>query len=170
MVLRKPATGGTMWRRAWVDGVDHFDRWWPEAFRLVQNQGRGVLIHGTRDWTDYRVSAVITPHMAEACGLGARVQGMRRFYALLLGTDGVARLIKALDGDTVLAEMGFRWALGHPYALRLQVVGNHIQAWINDRLLFDVQDADQPLTSGGIALICEEGRIGTDAVVVHPAE
>ncbi len=170
MVLRKPATGGTMWRRAWVDGVDHFDRWWPEAFRLVQNQGRGVLIHGTRDWTDYRVSAVITPHMAEAWGLGARVQGMRRFYALLLGTDGVARLIKALDGDTVLAEMGFRWALGHPYALRLQVVGNHIQAWIDDRLLFDVQDADQPLTSGGIALICEEGRIGTDAVVVHPAE
>ena len=27
-----------MWRRAWVNGVDSYDFWWPEAFRLVQNQ------------------------------------------------------------------------------------------------------------------------------------
>src|SRR5262245_22600703 len=30
VTLGRPAIGGTMWRRAWVDGVDHCDRWWPE--------------------------------------------------------------------------------------------------------------------------------------------
>jgi hypothetical protein len=36
-------------------------------------------------------------------------------------------------------------------------------------VLFDVEDADRPLTGGGVALICEEGRMSTDAVTVRPA-
>src|SRR6266498_3015378 len=96
VVLARPEHGGTLWRRAWVDGVDQFDGGWPEPFRIVQNQGTGLLIHGARDWRDYHVRAAITPHLALAAGIAARVQGMRRYYALLLCAGGVARLIKAL--------------------------------------------------------------------------
>ena len=169
VVLTRPAAGGTMWRRAWVDGVDQYEARWPEPYRLVQNHGTGLLIQGTRAWTDYRASAGLTLHLAAAAGLGARVQGMRRYYALLLCDDGTARLIKALDGDTVLAQAAFPWTVERTYALSLQVVGIHIQAWIDDRLLFDVQDTDRPFSGGGVALICREGCMSSDAVTVHPS-
>jgi len=169
VVLGRPREGGTMWRRAWVDGVDQYDRWWDEPYRLVQNEGTGLLIQGAREWMDYSVSAVLTPHLAAQAGIGMRVQGMRRYYALLLGADGMARLVKALDGDAVLAETAFEWTLGHSYALRLQAVGTRLQAWIDGRALFDVQDTERPLTSGGIALICREGRVASEAVMVRPA-
>jgi hypothetical protein len=99
-----------MWRWAWVDGMDQYNARWPEAFRLVQNQGRGLLMQGTREWTDYQVSAAITPHLVKTAGIAARVQGMRRFYALLLCEGNKVRLIKALDGDTLLMAAVLRWS------------------------------------------------------------
>jgi len=169
VVLGHPAEGGTMWRRAWVDGVDQYDRWWDEPYRLVQNEGTGLLIQGAREWTDYRVSATLTPRLAVAAGIGARVQGMRRYYALLLCDDGVARLIKALDGNTTLAETPLTWELGRPYTLSLQVNGMWLRAAIDGRTLFDVEDTDRPLTGGGVALICHEGCVSSEAVTVRPA-
>jgi len=170
VVLTRPADGGTMWRRAWVDGVDQFEARYPEAYRVIQNEGTGLLIQGTREWLDYQVSTAITPHMVTAAGIGARVQGMRRYYALLLVEGSKARLIKALDGEAVLAETDFPWSLRGTYTLRLQVVKNHIQGWIDDRLLFDLHDTDQPLTGGAVALICQEGRMASDAVLIQPAQ
>jgi hypothetical protein len=174
--LTRPAEEGTMWRRAWVDGLDQFEWRWPEPFRLVQNEGRGLLITGTREWTDYRVKADVTPHMATAAGLAARVQGMRRYYALLLCNDGTddqhpqARLVKALDGDTVLAETDFPWSFGETHDLTLEVVGTQLRAWIDGQPVFDVEDPDRPLTEGGVALVCEQGRTATQVVRVQPVQ
>jgi len=169
LVLRRPPTGGKMWRNAWVNGVDVAEPWYEEDYRVVQNHGRGLLIHGAREWTNYRVSTTILPHLLTKAGLGAYVQGMRRYYALFLCNDGHIRLVKALDGDHVLAERPFTWEQGNAYAFSLQVVGTRIQAWIDGQMLFDVTDADRSLTGGGIALICEEGRIASYEVTVQPA-
>jgi hypothetical protein len=169
--FKRPDHTGQMWRRAWVNGVDTYgERWWPEAYRLIQNDGRGLLMQGTRSWTDYQVNAPICPHMVEAAGLGARVQGLRRYYALLLVRGNKVRLVKALDGDTVLAEADFQWSFGGVYDLKLQVVGNRITAGIDGQILFDLEDTDRPLTGGGVALICEVGRLAAESVSVRPAE
>src|SRR5262245_57617759 len=165
----RPAGGGTLWRRAWVSGVDRFDHFWPEPYRIIQNEGTGLLIEGARDWTDYQVSATITPHMAANAGIAARVQGLRRYYALLLCDDGAVRLVKALDGQTILAQQPFAWEFGRPYALSLQVAGNRIQAGIDGRIVFEIADDDRPLNGGGVALVCGEGRVATDAVNVRPS-
>jgi hypothetical protein len=170
IAFRRPDHNGQMWRRAWVNGVDQYgERWWPEPYRLVQNEGRGLLIQGTREWTDYMVSAPITPHMVQAAGIGARVQGLRRYYALLLCRDNKVRLVKALDGETVLAETDFRWYLGGTYQLSLQVVGKRLTASVDGQTLFEVEDNSHPLTGGGVALICEEGRMASEEVIVQPA-
>ncbi|MBI4927780.1 MAG: ADP-ribosylglycohydrolase family protein, partial [Anaerolineae bacterium] len=79
-----PLPGARIWRMAWVNALDQWDIWFPDAFRLSQNEGRGLLITGTREWRDYRVSAVIRPTVVKAGGIAARVQGQRRFYALQL--------------------------------------------------------------------------------------
>ena len=55
-----------------------------------------MIIQGTREWTDYEVRADVTPHMVEAAGLAARVQGMKRYYALNLCRGNKVRLVKAL--------------------------------------------------------------------------
>lgn len=168
IVLANPGGDGVMWRRAWVNGVDQYDHWWPEAYRLVQNRGRGLLSQGTRMWVDYTVRATLTLHLAKAAGIAARVQGMQRYYALLLGDDGQARLVKALDGDTVLAACDFPWTFGQSHDFALTVRGSRITASLDGAQLFDVEDTEQPLEGGGVALVIEEGRIMCDSVSVSP--
>ena len=168
VTLTRPAEGGSMWRRAWVNGVDRFDEHSPEPYRLIQNSGTGLLIQGTREWTDYETSARVRPHMVTSAGIGARVQGMRRYYALLLIRGGKARLVKALDGDVVLAEKGFSWHFDTTYGLRLEVQGNRLRASIDGEEIFDVEDDDWPLTEGAVALVCEEGRMESEEVRVRP--
>lgn len=127
-----------------------------------------MVLTGTSEWTDYNVQASLTPHLVKAFGLAARVQGLERYYALLLSDRNTIRLIKRLDGEVVLAEQGFDWNFGQSYQLQLTVSGSQILASVDGILLCKVEDPDRPLSSGGIALVCEEGRIGTDEVSVNP--
>ncbi|MBE2183539.1 MAG: ADP-ribosylglycohydrolase family protein [Anaerolineae bacterium] len=166
--LKQPESGGKMWRRAWVNGMDHFDEFWPETYRVIQDQGTGLLMQGARDWQDYRVSSTIIPHLIEAAGIAARVQGMRRYYALMLVRENRVCLLKALDGEIILAEAAFEWHPEQPYALKIEVEGNQIRCWIDDNLLFTVTDIERPLNGGGVALVCTEGMLLTDAVTIAP--
>jgi ADP-ribosylglycohydrolase len=170
VMLTQPTGGGTMWRRAWVNGVDRYDDRWPEPYRLIQNSGTGLLIQGTREWTDYEVSAPVRPHMVTSAGIGARVQGMRRYYALLLTEGDKIRLVKALDGEVVLAERSLPWQFDITYELCLKVQGNRLRASIDGEEIFDMKDDDRSLTGGAVALVCEEGRMESEVVRVRPLE
>ncbi|MDP6375304.1 MAG: ADP-ribosylglycohydrolase family protein [Pseudomonadales bacterium] len=164
-VFEQPDHRGTMWRRAWVNGVDDF---WSrgEAFRLMHNEGRGLLIQGTRQWCDYSVEADITPHLAESAGIAVRVQGMRRYYALLLGRDQQLRLVRMLNEETLLASCPLDWELGETHRLTLSVKGNRITASIDGEPRLEA--ADGQLQSGALALVIEEGRTATRSVRVSP--
>jgi ADP-ribosylglycohydrolase len=169
VTLGRPPDGGTMWRRAWVNGVDQIEWRGPETYRIIQNHGTGLIMQGTQKWIDYRVSAPISVHLARAAGVAARVGGMRRYYALLLGDDGTIRLVKARDGETVLAEAPLAWEPRRPYALSLEVSGDRIRASVDGTALFDVVDSNRPLVAGGVGLIVREGCVSSDAVTVTPA-
>jgi ADP-ribosylglycohydrolase len=153
--------------RAWVNGVDK-QLVKDNFYSLVQNTGRGLLIHGTREWTNYEVSAKIVARLVTSFGLAVRVQGMQRYYALLFSNHGKARLVKVLDGEHVLAETDFEWHVDISYDFVLQVKGTCIRAIINGDVLFDVTDVECVLGSGGLALVCEEGWIKVWDVVVRP--
>ncbi len=171
VTLGKPENGGVMWSKAWAQGVDDWWPWWPyNTFRMMHNEGTGLLIQGTREWTDYQVSATLNPHLCASAGIGARVQGMRRYYALLLKANGTAALVKALDGETVLAEKDFAWEFDGTYTLKLQVEGTRLQGWVDDQLLFDVEDTNRPLTGGGVALVLQEGCLESHDVFVRSVE
>ncbi len=167
VMLARPAQPGDMWRRAWVNGVDHFHSS-GSAYRLMQDSGTGLLIQGTREWRDYRATAIIAPHLLGRAGLAVRVQGMRRYYALLLAAGSKVQLLKALDGEVVLAEAAFSCELDVPYRLEVEARGTRLRASIDDKLLFEVEDTDRPLTGGAVALLCTEGRLDCDEVRVQP--
>ncbi|MGH8889171.1 MAG: ADP-ribosylglycohydrolase family protein [Acidothermaceae bacterium] len=168
VTLSRPADGGQMWRHAWVDAMDSFNSRWPEPFRLVQNRGTGMLIHGAREWRDYEVSADVTPHLARSVGLAARVQGLQRYYAVRLVGGTTVQLIKVLDGESILDEAPFEWEFGRTYELRLATVGDRVVATVGDTVL-EAIDSNSRLSSGGIALLVEEGRTATNVVRVRPA-
>lgn len=174
VALIRPAGGGTMWRHAWVNGVDQYDRAWPETYRLVQNEGTGLLIQGTREWTDYRFAATVTPHMAESCGIAGRVQGMRRYVALTLGrnSDGrkELRLTAHIDGEVTGSAMPFEWELGRSYELRLELAGQRARGWVGGQGPLELPDLPARLDGGGVALVCEEGRAAFDDVSVRPLQ
>ena len=163
-----PWPGPSLWRRAWVDGMEMWEHRWREPFRLVQNEGRGLISQGTREWTDYRATTKIAPTLVKSAGLGVRIQGMQRFYALQLCAGGKIRLIKALDGDQVLAEAPSEWEPWQAYELCLQAEGNRLRAWAEGKLVFDVIDSDNPLRDGAVGLVCEEGHMMAHEVKVEP--
>jgi len=168
VIFTKPLAPGKMWKRQWINAADFFENEFDEAVRVIQNRGRGLVITGSREWTDYIVQSTITPHLAKAFGLAARVQGLVRYYALLLRDQNTIQLIKRLDEEVVLAEQAFAWEFGQAYNLQIITRGNQILASVNGNLLFEIEDLHGPLSGGGIALVCEEGRIGTDEVCVRP--
>lgn len=167
--LGRPIDGGTMWRKAWVDAVDAYPWEFADTYRIVQNQGTGLLTQGGRDWHDYSVTARVMPHMGVAFGLAIRVQGLRRYYALKLGMDHRASLVKIIDDDLVLlgeSQAVFEW--GTPLTLRVDADGSRIRAWVDDVILLDVDDLKAPLLDGAVGLLIEEGRLGCDWVEVTP--
>ena len=106
--------------------------------------------------------------LAAAAGVAVRVQGLQRYYAMLLCEDGMARLVRVLDGETILAEVPFTRHTDQPHELQLAAYGNRLLGWIDGDWLFDVED-DSPLTCGSIGLVVEEGHIYTDEIEVTPS-
>lgn len=165
--LGRPRDGGTMWSRAWVDGVDSWYPRWPEAYRLSQNRGTGLISQGALEWTDYRVEADVTAWMASAVGVAARVQGLRRYYALMLTSGGRARLVRAYDDVTVLDDVAFDWECFRTYQLALDVVGPRITASIDGVVIAQaIDDSAQALRGGAVGLVCEEGTMASHEVRV----
>ncbi|NLD42513.1 MAG: ADP-ribosylglycohydrolase family protein [Chloroflexi bacterium] len=163
--LGAPHHNGTRWLDAWVKAVSSAVRGRQHDLRLMQDEGTGLVLQGTREWGDYGVSAGLTPHLARSFGLVARAQGLKRYYALRL-TPGRAQLVRELDGTTVLAECPFAWSLYESYALELRVEGARLTGSIDGRVVLRAEDDRLP--SGAIGVLIEEGRLGVDAVEVRP--
>lgn len=159
---------GRTWRQCWVNGLDLFE-WWDSAYRCTQNDGTGLAIIGCREWQEYTVSAKVSVHMAKAAGIAARVQGMRRWYGLLLLPGGNVQLVKEFDGRSVLAEASFDWSLDRDYELALMVVGSQIVGFIDGQKVISFIDSGTLLDGGGVAFVVEEGRLMSDEMTVMPA-
>ncbi|MDA0745828.1 MAG: ADP-ribosylglycohydrolase family protein [bacterium] len=143
----------------WTDGVDTIRlsaTGQSTRLELIQNEGRGLLLTGAQDWTDYHFSATVSVHMAAEAGIAIRAGGMKRFYALLLCPDHKIRLLKCRDSDTVLGETNFSWEPDAPYRLSLTAKGDYLTAKIDETSLFTLQDTDLP--HGAIALVNTVGR------------
>jgi hypothetical protein len=93
VVLTKPQHNGTLWQQAWVKACDDLNFNWSGAIRICQDVGAGLLIQGEREWSNYTVQTTLIPHLARGAGVAACVQGLRRYYALLLCDDQRVRAV-----------------------------------------------------------------------------
>ena len=165
VTFERPKHKCLMWKRAWVDAVDQLVGW-SEMFRLVQNEGLGMISQGTREWTNYVVSADVTPHLVSRAGVAARVQGLTRFYALMVTLDQKVQLVKSVHEESVLAEAEFKWTLGDTLKMSLHVKGAALVGKIDGAVVLTAKDT--ALDSGAIGLVVADGRTATNSVTVAP--
>jgi hypothetical protein len=158
-----------LWSQAWVCAVDTWERNGKDAFRIGQNEGRGLITTGLREWDDYYISAQICPSLMKSGGLAVRVQGLQRYYAFQLSDHKMIQLIRVFEGQEVLlAEVHFEWQPWNLYDLALEAEGNHFQGWVDGHLVVDVVDTDTAIASGAIGLLVEEGFLITNSVMLKP--
>jgi hypothetical protein len=117
---------------------------------------------------DFSLPGSVQGFMVRAAGIAARVGGLRRYYVLLLCADRTARLVRVLDEQKVLAEAPFDWEFRGRYELALEVNGATLTGWVDGREVARVEDRDSPLCCGGVALVCEIGRMAAGPVSVIP--
>ena len=165
--LCRPREPSDFWRRAWVNAVDNFSTSFPQALRASQDRGEGMIIHGGRQWRDYRVETSLKAHLAEHMGVGIRVQGLRRFCAILLERPDKLLLVRVRDGArTLLAETSFAWSFEKSYKFVIEADGRVISASVDGVRLAARDDTDEALLDGGVAIIIEGGAVSTDEVLV----
>ena len=164
-----PRASGSAWRKAWVNAVDSQIEWEKSHRVLIQNRGRGLIATGTLDWKNYRAETRFKLRAARGGGLAARYGGLERYYGLMLRSDNKLTLFKRRDGaETVLAETDFDWDYEALYNLFLSIDGPNLIAGIGDATLLRATDDAEPLLSGGIALLIEEGCLLAECSCVVP--
>jgi ADP-ribosylglycohydrolase len=167
--LCRPLEPSDFWRRAWVNAVDNFSTGFPQAFRISQDRGEGMIIHGGRQWRDYRVEMSLKAHLAQHMGVGVRVQGLRRFYAVLLERPDKLLLVRVRDGSTtILAETAFPWSFEKLYKFVVEADGRGVSATVDGVRLEARDDTDEALVDGGVAIIIQGGAVSSDEVIIAP--
>jgi hypothetical protein len=168
LALHRPASGGDFWRKAWVDSVSFFSNLFPSSFRISQSRDQGLIIHGTRQWTDYEVSSDIVIHLGTYGGIAVRVQGLRRYYAVRVTRDGQLQIVRVRDAETtVLARTGFLLIFEKKISAKVTVNDTHITATFDDVTLRADDQTAAAFTNGGIGLLIAEGALSTDEVRVR---
>ena len=151
--------------RPWVKACDwDFSQWYDGFINVVQNEGTGMVLQGTIDWQDYTVTAELESHFCQSFGLAMHVQGLNRYYALLLDRAGKAQLVKVLDKPIVLAETEFAWNLDQTYTFEMFHKAGVLHACVDGAELFVVEENDPLLSTGAVGVIVKEGRILIKAV------
>ena len=169
-VLRRPKGDGDFWRMSWVNGVSFFSKRFPPSFRISQDRGEGIIIHGTRQWTDYSVASDVVLHLGDYGGVAVRVQGLRRYYAARLVRSGQFQIVRVRDDETVvLAETAFPTTLEKTVSLTVVAKGTRITATADDAVLEADDASDAAFSDGGIGLQVADGALSTDAVHVRAA-
>ncbi|WOO78135.1 uncharacterized protein LOC62_01G001686 [Vanrija pseudolonga] len=165
--------GQTFWDLAWVQSVSNWAGTPTTTLYIGQDVGEGIVIQGTRDWTNYRVTAkdVIVRYGPRA-GVAIRAQGLKRWYAVQFATaaDGstYVAIVKALDEQRIeLAVAPFKWAIDESYDVAIEAEGATIKATVGDVVL---TASDDQYAGGGFGLVVNDGSVSTGTIRIQPVQ
>ena len=155
-----------MWKASWVDALDKWDSG-ERTFRVCKDSGRGMLITGTDLWKNYKVTSDIAIQRVKTGGLAARVQGLNRYYGLVINASNKLQLIKVINEPKVLQEIDFDLEYYKDYKLSLKVEDNKLSGYLDNKVVLEFTDSSDVLENGAMGLIVEDGTMVTDEVIVE---
>ena len=144
------------------------DKWEERGknFRICQNIGRGLIFTGTDIWKNYKVSSKIILQSVSSGGLVSRVQGVKRYYSFVLSTNNKLIISKMFYNNTILKEIDFDVEFFKEYNLKMEVKGNKIFGYVDDKLLLEVEDNNNILENGGAGLVVADGTLVSDEIII----
>ncbi|WP_210526179.1 ADP-ribosylglycohydrolase family protein [Rubellimicrobium arenae] len=170
LTLARPVDGGEFWRRAWVNGVSIFSTAFPQDFRISQDRGRGLILHGTREWTDYAVEADLIWHLGEQAGVVVRAQGLRRCYEARMTRTGELQIVRCRDADEeVLAAAPCPVPFETALTLSLTAKGDRISATLGEVTVQARDDGPLAFRDGALGLSVHEGALSATRIHVTSA-
>lgn len=157
----------SFWRRAWVSSVHKMHTTMGPSFFLAQDRGEGIISQGTREWVDYKVVvSEFVVNFGGPMGVAARIQGLNRYYALMLTKDKRAVLVKAMDEKRIeLASKPLDWKHDTKYEIRLTVSGDKIQGHVEG---VDLLAVDEDYKGGAVGLVVTSGSLSAETITVTP--
>lgn len=167
VTFRRPEGAGDFWRRAWVSNVHFFSKHFPQDIRISQNRGSGLILQGTRDWTDYAVEADLMLHLGEFGGLVLRAEGQRRYYATRVTRNGELQIVKRRDGqEEILASASLDIPFEAAFTMVASAKGNTIAVTIGD---VSLQAADGTFGGGAAGMEIYEGALSSTRIRIRAA-
>lgn len=158
-LLATPET--EQWANAWTSNLYRVARVpGGRHFSLHHDGSLGLMIQGTRDWRDYTFSGVFQVSLAERFGVAVRVQGLNRYYAVVLGAEGEVRLVKRVGAHEHALALGtVRPLRERTLTVALTANGSEITAQVDDVTL-SARDVDASDLAGGAgALLLAAGSV-----------
>lgn len=171
LTLRRPQEGPSeFWRRAWVNGVSRMQRWnHGPSFYIAQDDGEGIISYGTREWRNYTVTVSrFRINLGGPNGIVIRVQGLRRWYALLLTSGARVTFVRSFDrSKEELASASFDWKMDESYDIAITVVGGKFIGKIDGQRILEA--TDDRFEDGGVGLVVTNGSLSAEEIKIEPA-
>ena len=168
LVLARPKVKPhTFWELGWIHSVTEVNpSYYPETFRVAQERGEGMISYGTREWRDYSVTINDFIIAYGTGGVAIRVQGLRRYYAVIFGEYSQLILLKVRDEErTVLATAEFPWKRDQRYKVCLLASGFSITGQVDGVIL---TAEDQTYGEGAMGCILTNGAIAGGVIAIRP--
>lgn len=106
---------------------------------------------------DFTLKTTFTAHIAKETGILFKVQGVRRQYRLSFENDK-AILYRIFEEKSKLIEEEFKLIENQAYALKIEMIQNHIKIFIDDSLIIDHIDPS-PIKKGCIGVYVSNGSV-----------
>jgi hypothetical protein len=171
-----------LWAKAWRSSADIFHTTLTPTLQIAHSTAESLSSTGTLDWTDYSATfhalTLLLPRTGPS-GAAIRVQGLRRWYALLFvrgayAQKGVA-LVKARDETRqMLAVVDFEWEVETGYEVTLEARGAEIRGRVAGVGLrardagVKLRARDAEYAGGGVGIVVTEGAVEIESIDVAP--
>ena len=167
ITFKRPQGAGDFWRRAWVSNVHFFSKHFPQDIRISQNRGSGMILQGTRDWTDYAVDADLMLHLGEFGGLVFRAEGQRRYYAARLTRAGALQIVKRRDEqEDILASAPLSIPFETAFTMIASAKGNRLCVTVGD---VTIEAQDDAFAGGAAGMQIHEGALSSTRIRIRAA-
>jgi len=114
------------------------------------------FIMGNENWSDYRVTVSLSSGDDDAIGVMFRYKSENKYYRFSMDRQRMyRRLVKIKDGSIkLLAEDKWIYERKRIYKVTAEIISNFIKIFLDGELVFEVEDKEEPISNGKIALYC----------------
>ena len=126
---------------------------------------------GNDVWENYDVYLNLMSQDNDYIGIMFRVVDENNYYRMTWNATTGLTIVKCLDGEftALYSDSDLTYTEGETYAVKISVVDNYIQLWIDDEYITGLYDLTDAISSGTIALYSNinEGSYFDDIVVIQ---